>query len=228
MTQYSWRDCGSSTSRGRWSGCGQRLVVHPAEHQHLAGVVLLHDRGDQAVGVALEARGDGGVERRSVSPGHPVPARRRQRGPLLGDPGRVQPAVDAAGSRDQRRRAGRAATTRPRSTTTTSSAFSAVDSRCAMVTEVRPRISRSRARPIRISSGRVDGAGGLVEDQQVGVGEVGAEQRDELPLAGRQRLAALADPGVEAARQAGRASRPRPSSVDARRAISSSVASSRP
>ena len=51
--------------------------------------------------------------------------------------------------------------------------------------------------------GGVDGAGGLVEDQQVGVGEVGAEQRDQLPLAGRQRLAALADPGVEPARQAG-------------------------
>ena len=28
----------------------QRLVVHPAEHQHLAGVVLLHDRGHQPVG----------------------------------------------------------------------------------------------------------------------------------------------------------------------------------
>src|SRR5690349_19192109 len=43
-------------------GPAQRLVVHPAEHQHLAAVVLLDDRGDQAMGVALEAVGDGGVE----------------------------------------------------------------------------------------------------------------------------------------------------------------------
>ena len=40
----------------------QRLVVHPAEHQHLAGVVLLGDGGDQAVGAALEPGGDRGVE----------------------------------------------------------------------------------------------------------------------------------------------------------------------
>ena len=29
---------------------------------------------------------------------------------------------------------------------------------------------------------RVDGRGGLVEHEQVGVGELGAQQRDELPL----------------------------------------------
>src|SRR5690242_19651512 len=43
-------------------GAAQRLVVRAAVHQHLAGVVLLDDRGDQAVRVALEAVGDGGVE----------------------------------------------------------------------------------------------------------------------------------------------------------------------
>ena len=48
--------------RAGGQGAVQRLVVHPAQHQHLAGVVLLHDRRDQAVGVALEARGDGRVE----------------------------------------------------------------------------------------------------------------------------------------------------------------------
>ena len=52
---------------GRPAG-GQRavqgLVVHPADHQHLAGVVLLDDAHDQAVGVTLQARGDGGVEGR--------------------------------------------------------------------------------------------------------------------------------------------------------------------
>jgi hypothetical protein len=40
----------------------QRLVVHPADHEHLAGVVLLGDRDDQALRVALEPGGDGGVE----------------------------------------------------------------------------------------------------------------------------------------------------------------------
>ena len=65
-----------------------------------------------------------------------------------------------SGAARRRRRPGRATssacgprwTIRPRSTTTTSSADSAVDIRCAMVTDVRPVISRSRARPIRISS----------------------------------------------------------------------------
>ena len=55
--------------------------------------------------------------------------------------------------------------------------------------------------------GRVDGAGRLVEDQQVGVGEVRADQGDQLPLPRRQRLAALPDLGVEAARQGRPASR---------------------
>ena len=40
----------------------QGLVVHPSEHEHLTGVVLLHDRRHEAVGVAREAGGDGGVE----------------------------------------------------------------------------------------------------------------------------------------------------------------------
>ncbi len=47
----------------------------------------------------------------------------------------------------------------------------------------------------------VDRAGGLVEHQQVGVGEVRPDQRDQLSLARAHRLAALADPGVEAHRQ---------------------------
>src|SRR5437762_1800806 len=40
----------------------QRLIVHPAQHQHLAGVVLLGDGRDEPGGVALEPRGDLGVE----------------------------------------------------------------------------------------------------------------------------------------------------------------------
>ena len=40
----------------------QSLIVHVADHQHLVGVVLLHDCGDQTFGIAPEARGDAGVE----------------------------------------------------------------------------------------------------------------------------------------------------------------------
>jgi hypothetical protein len=40
----------------------QRLVVHPADHQDLTGVVLLHHGGDQAGVVALEEGGDLRVE----------------------------------------------------------------------------------------------------------------------------------------------------------------------
>src|SRR3954453_22770872 len=39
-------------------GAVQRLVVHPREHEHLAGVVLLDDGGDQPRGVAAQQRGD--------------------------------------------------------------------------------------------------------------------------------------------------------------------------
>src|SRR5215470_4278508 len=42
----------------------QRLVVHPGEHEHLAGVVLLGDGGHKAVGVSLEPDSDLGVKRR--------------------------------------------------------------------------------------------------------------------------------------------------------------------
>src|SRR5277367_1562323 len=47
----------------------QRLVVHPRDHQHVAAAALLHDRGEQAVGVAFESRRDIGIERhRTVIP----------------------------------------------------------------------------------------------------------------------------------------------------------------
>ena len=36
----------------------KRLVVHPADHEDLTAVVLLHDSGHKAVDVALQARGD--------------------------------------------------------------------------------------------------------------------------------------------------------------------------
>ena len=81
-----------------------------------------------------------------------IRASRRESGQrLLGDPRGVQPAVDAALG-DQLRRAGRAG--RPgrgrRRPPRRRSRRCVI--RCAMVTDVRPRISRSSARPIRISS----------------------------------------------------------------------------
>ena len=63
LTQYSWRLRLQYVARPEVERPGQRLVVHPAEHQHLERVVLLHDGGHQAVGRALEAVGDAGVER---------------------------------------------------------------------------------------------------------------------------------------------------------------------
>ena len=76
-----------------------------------------------------------------------------------------------------------------------------------MVTDVRPLVSRSRARAIRISRA---GSTALVASSRTsrsGSARCARSQRDQLPLAGRQRLAALADPGVQAARQRRRASR---------------------
>src|SRR5690606_19621658 len=46
----------------RGESAPQRLVVHPGEHEDLPGVVLLHDGGHQAVGGALEACRDTGVQ----------------------------------------------------------------------------------------------------------------------------------------------------------------------
>ena len=56
---------------------------------------------------------------------------------------------------------------------------------------------------------RVDGAGRLVEHQQVGVGHVGPDQRDELPLADataprRARPTGVCEPGRQAATQSAR------------------------
>ena len=57
----------------------QCLVVHPAEHEYLTRVVLLDDGGHQAVGVAFEAGGQGGIE---TGHGHILaePVRRDDRG----------------------------------------------------------------------------------------------------------------------------------------------------
>ena len=63
MTQYSLRERLQYVARPVVERPGQGLVVHPAEHQHLAGVVLLHHGRHQAVGRALETAGERRVER---------------------------------------------------------------------------------------------------------------------------------------------------------------------
>src|SRR5699024_10406750 len=65
----------------RGEGAVQCLVVHPGEHEHLPRVVLLHDRGDQAVLVALQARGDVGGE---VGDAHAFQVMSTFRRPLTG------------------------------------------------------------------------------------------------------------------------------------------------
>ncbi len=61
--------------------------------------------------------------------------------------------------------------------------------------------SRSRARAIAHLGERVDRRRRLVEDQHVGAGETGAQQRDELTFTGRQLIAAFADLGRQAVGQ---------------------------
>ena len=88
----------------------QRLVVHPAEHEHLARVVLLHDGGDEAVLVALQALGDGGIEG-GTGAGHvpilPRATRRRGRRPSARLSGSATPRRGASPRRGRRARRGR-------------------------------------------------------------------------------------------------------------------------
>ena len=92
-----------------------------------------------------------------------------------------------------------------------SSARRTVASRWAMITEVRPRSSRSRARSIWISVGRsmFDVASSRIRMR--GIGQQRPRDRDQLPLAGGQAAAALAHLVVEPAVQ------PRGDPVDADR-----------
>ena len=110
---------------------------------------------------------------------------------------RTAPGVHARRARPVPR-AGRAAPPRPASNTNTSSAASAVDSRCAIETVVRPRVSAVQRAGEPHLGRRVDRGGRLVQHQQVRVGHVRPGQRDQLPLPRRQRLAALPDPGGQA------------------------------
>ena len=67
--------------KGETSGHVQRVVVHPAEHEDLAGVVLLHHRRDQSVRVALEPRRDRRVEG-ACRLSHPASIRDRTQRPV--------------------------------------------------------------------------------------------------------------------------------------------------
>ena len=92
----------------------------------------------------------------------------------------------------------------PCANTSTRSAASAVDRRWATLTVVRPSARRTSAvdeGPLGLG---IDRGGRLVEDQQSGVGELRAGQRDELALADRQALAPLARPRCRGRRAAGR------------------------
>src|SRR5258708_26067107 len=51
----------------------QRLIVHPAQHQHLAGVVLLRDRGKQACCITLQPGRHPGIEATACRPWHSPP-----------------------------------------------------------------------------------------------------------------------------------------------------------
>ena len=70
-----------------------------------------------------------------------------------------------------------------------------VAGRCAITIVVRPFITVFERVADLVFLGRVDRAGGVVEDQHPRVGEDGAGQRDALALAARQREAALAQLG---------------------------------
>ncbi|AGJ54391.1 hypothetical protein F750_1896 [Streptomyces sp. PAMC 26508] len=77
----------------RGEGAVQRLVVHPAEHEDLARVVLLGDGREESVGAALDAGGDGRVEtaggRGAGRAGHAPIVPRRARLPGRASTGRT-------------------------------------------------------------------------------------------------------------------------------------------
>ena len=93
-------------------------------------------------------------------------------------------------------------TSTPSRSTSTRSARAAVDMRWAMAIVVRPSASLVRAREMRTSVSGVDRRRRLVEHEHVGVGDAGPQQGDELALAGRELVAALADVGDQAVGQA--------------------------
>ena len=94
-------------------------------------------------------------------------------------------------------------TMRPCSSTTIRPARWIVESRCAITIAVRPASRRRRARLDPRLGVQVDARGRLVEDQDARVGDQRARERDELPLAGRELRAALADLGVVAVLERG-------------------------
>ena len=73
-----------------------------------------------------------------------------------------------------------------------------------MITDVRPSEQRVERLLDQDLAGAVDVRGRLVEDQDPRVGEQRARDRDQLPLAGREARAALADDVVEPALEPGR------------------------
>ena len=83
------------------------------------------------------------------------------------------------------------------------SARRTVDSRCAMTNDVRLRISVCSASCTSSSDSASSDGGRFVEDQDRRVLQDRARDRQPLPLPARQRLPALADPGLVLVRQVG-------------------------
>ena len=96
------------------------------------------------------------------------------------------------------------ATMRPRSRTTSSSASAIVESRWATISVVRPFIASRSPRRMRASVRRVDGRGGVVEDEDPRVEDERPRDRDPLALSARERDPALADHRVVAVGQLAR------------------------
>ncbi len=100
--------------------------------------------------------------------------------------------------------AGPASSTSPSASTTTSSQRCTEDSRCATMMPIRPR-QQPIGGPLDPRLGdRVHPCGRLVEDHHVRVADQDAGEGDQLFLAGRELVTALAQPGLQAVRQARR------------------------
>ena len=161
--------------------------------------VVLHDQSSTSAPRARVRDPPGWWTLTPLPPRRRAPRRRRRTAARAGR---------GRGSRGRRcssraaRRACRAPQIRPPSSTTISSASAIVERRWAMISVVRPLITSRRPGADAGLRRRVDRGGGVVEDQDARVDREGARDRDSLPLAARERDAALADHRVVALGQA--------------------------
>ena len=190
MHQYSWRLRLQNQVRPVSSVRCERLLVHPADHQDLAGRLLLHDRGDEAVGVERDGVDLGlGVRdrRRDGGRGHARQRSRRtveRRLPIAPGPFRFARSHDSRpretrdhAANDRRRRAiaprsrTSSAPTATNASTTGTGCATATTPTCSRTSRPRTRTpTRSCGRPkalqTRSSTRSAPGAG----DRHVGAG----------------------------------------------------------